>query len=88
MSVAFDAQGDTVPKRSQMHKAGAQALDLRGDCRQTGQELLNTEIAEGVAAFENADVQGHEGALRKRRKSNRAGPLTGAGRQRLDFTCR
>jgi hypothetical protein len=36
-------------------------LDLRGDCRQTGQELLNTEIAEGVAAFENADVQRHGG---------------------------
>jgi len=33
-----------------MHKAGTQALNLRGDCRQAGQELLNTEIESSRAA--------------------------------------
>jgi hypothetical protein len=36
-------------------------LNLRRNRHQTGHELLNTEIAEGVTTFENADVQRHGG---------------------------
>ncbi len=97
MSVAFEAQGDTVPKRgvttimlpatstrapglavrqqrsqpfplgrlermvggNQVHEPRSQAGQLRVNALQPGQELLDSKLAEGAAAFEGGDVQGH-----------------------------
>jgi hypothetical protein len=40
-----------------MHVLRMQVLDMRGNLHQTWQDLLNTKIAQGVAAFKKTDVQ-------------------------------
>ena len=96
MSVALEAQGETVPKRGvttisapvagaaarfavgqqrrqplafgrvgrvigghQVHEPGRDAADLVVDGLQAGKQLLDAKFAEGVAALELGDVQGH-----------------------------
>ncbi|MCY1543824.1 hypothetical protein D9M68_796570 [compost metagenome] len=48
----------------QMHEAGREAGDLVGEGCQSGQELLDFEVADGIAAIKSAQVQGHVGSLR------------------------
>ncbi len=48
-------------ERRQVHEAGREAGDLVGNTRETGQDLLDFEVADGVAAIEEAQVQGHGG---------------------------
>jgi hypothetical protein len=46
----------------QMHEPGANAADLVVDGPEAGQQLLDSKFAEGIAALELGNVQGHNGA--------------------------
>ena len=48
-----------------MHVARRNARDAVMDGLQAGQELLDSEVAEGIAALKLGDVQGHVVALRR-----------------------
>jgi hypothetical protein len=69
-----------------MNKTGRNAHNLRRNNGQTGQKLGDAEVAEGVAAFESRDVQGHGVTLLWDGKSVAPEPLTGADRQRGYFS--
>jgi len=45
-------------KRRQVHEPGCEAVDLVGTLRQTRKELLDFEVAEGVAALKKLQMQG------------------------------
>ena len=49
----------------QMHIARGNAADLVMHRLQRGQKLLNTEGAEGAAALEVGEMQGHDAGLMK-----------------------
>jgi hypothetical protein len=43
----------------QVHEPGADTADLAVDGLQPGKQLLDSEVAEGIASLELGDVQGH-----------------------------
>ena len=53
---------------NQMYKLPIQACDIGANALQPRQQLLNSESAKGVSAFENVCVQGHCVALEAREK--------------------
>ena len=72
--------------RSQMHETGCDTGNFVAHAVQRWQELLDAEMAEGIAALECGDVQGHCGGLVRGEGGSRM--KRGAGQRRRFYPCK